>query len=368
MSHTLVAPQIGHVRSTMALGRVALVLASVVAVSVVLIALAASFSGDSLNALAHPEYRLSASFAESPAPLKHVALALDGMGGQQDHSAWLLQQRNQRRHIGLALDRPIPQSDGMDSKGEVFKPLESNAEPPLVRTFAPAEPAADGLSGLVKVGAIGQTKLRNDEPVLDIKRMEGSSDAAEKGADGLVGKAETGAIGQTKLRNVEPVVDIKRIVESNSAPEKGGDGLAGFVPRGNLFRAGITNAEPAVQVHSLAMAREEPHSDGLGDVDSETKLGADVKHQTLVLQPGPKSTMGQSTSINTATAVDDGLAGAARRGGIIAGAAFEGPENLAKFGAGNEEDADGLAGKKGLATNGVLDNEMPPVVVPNMNT
>ena len=39
-----------------------------------------------------------------------------------------------------------------------------------------------------------------------------------------------------------------------------------------------------------------------------------------------------------------------------------------EFGAGNEEDADGLAGKKGLATNGVLDNEMPPVVVPNMNT
>jgi len=360
MSHALVAPQNGNVRSTMALSRVALVLASVVAVAVALVALAASISGDSLDALARPEYRLSQSFAESPSPLKHVALALDGMGGQQDNSAWLHQQRNQRRHIGLALERPTPQSDGMDSKGAVFKPLESNAEP-AIHTLAPAEQGADGLVGKAETGAIGQTKLRNVEPVIDMKRLEAQSASVEKGVDGLAGAARHDGITVGGVTNAEPVVDIKRIVESNNAPEKGADGLAGAVAHGNLFRAGVTNAEPAV--HAITMAHAEPRADGLGDIDVATKLTG-LQPQALALQPGSHDTL-TSPSLSS-----DGLAGAARRGGIIAGAAAgDGPDNVAKFGSGIEEEGDGLAGKKGGASaNGVLHNEMPPVILPNMNT
>ena len=142
MSQALVAPQTAQVRSAAAFGRVALLLTSMFAISIALFSLAASLSGNYTTAPSHPDYLLSDSFSS------FSAAKPDGIGGSQNRLEETVTKRNERNQLKLPIEQILQHYDGM------------------------------GVT--VETGAIGQTKLRNNEPVVHIKRVQANAPVSKR--------------------------------------------------------------------------------------------------------------------------------------------------------------------------------------------
>ena len=268
MSQALVAPCYGRGQSANAFGRVALVLASFFAISVVLVALASSFS----EAPSRPDYLLSFDAHASPSTSHHETFQPDGVLRQQLDLSGLSKQLYAGSHVELAQRPATSLSDGLGGKNEIgaigqtkLRNVEPVAHIKRLQNNAP-EKAADGLVGKDEIGAIGQTKLRNEEPVLDIRQMEASSDAVEKGSDGMGGKDEAGVIGQAKLRNEQAAIDVKR-----------------------LLRFGIITEEKSLKKMAMMAIANQEHDEELAHQVLKTIESDRAAHGNELVEQGSKS-------------------------------------------------------------------------------
>jgi hypothetical protein len=166
----------------------------------------------------------------------------------------------------LPIEQILQHDDGMGvtvETGAIGQTKLRNDEPVVhikrVQANAP-EKGADGLAGIAEVGAIGQTKLRNAHEALHIPRFQGSF---VNGDDGMGGKDEAGAFGQTKLLNAEPSIGAKRLETMASAPEKGVDGLAGNIRVGAVGSIKVLNVAPVTRIKRMVANLPEMDADGI---------------------------------------------------------------------------------------------------------
>jgi uncharacterized protein YbjQ (UPF0145 family) len=264
MSPELVVPLNGGSPRYFTTGRVIVILVSIIALFLSLIASVLSVSGNSNGDLLESSSIPGDSVPASILTLKHVGLNIQNVDAKLKVPKLIDKQRRLRLLLTNAL------SDGLVGKNEAgvmgqtkLRNIEPVAHIERLKENAP-EKGADGIAGTARRDAFTAGGITNAEPAIRTLAP------AEPASDGLVGKNEAGVMGQTKLRNIEPVAHIKRLKEN--APEKGADGIAGFA--GSRDVVNLLNQNPVIGIRRTESPNSELHgNDGMGGYDEVGAIG-----------------------------------------------------------------------------------------------